>query len=188
MNLRQAPALQTADWLNVDEPLSLEALRGRVVMIEAFQMLCPGCVSHGLPLAERVHNTFSNKDVTVVGLHSVFEHHAVQGTREALEAFLHEYKLSFPLAIDRPSESGGVPQTMRAYRMQGTPTLILIDRSGRVRKQHFGTVPELALGAEIMSLIQESEQPQMANRLTNRLTGSASDGCDSSGCSIPQQD
>ncbi len=184
MNLKPAPELRTAEWFNVDEPLSLKALRGKVVMIEAFQMLCPGCVSHGLPLAEQVHNTFSRHDLTVIGLHSVFEHHAVQGTREAIEAFLHEYKLSFPVAMDAPSQQGGLPQTMRTYQMQGTPTLVLVDRSGYLRKRHFGVLPELALGAEIMSLIQESEQPLSATA-SAALT---SDGCDSSGCRVAQQD
>lgn len=181
MNRQLAPSLNTADWLNVDEPLTLDEQRGKVVMIEAFQMLCPGCVSHGLPLAERVHNTFSRNDLVVIGLHTVFEHHAVQGTRAALEAFLHEYKLSFLVAIDAPSEAGDLPCTMRAYQMQGTPTLILIDRLGHLRKQHFGVIPELALGAEIMSLIQEVEQPALAPESTLQH-----DGCDSSGCSVAQ--
>ncbi len=59
MIMQQAPELRATYWLNVDEPLSLEQLRGKVVMVEAFQMLCPGCVSHGLPLAQRVYDTFS---------------------------------------------------------------------------------------------------------------------------------
>jgi len=45
--LRDAPPLQVAQWFNTPAPLSLEALRGKVVVLEAFQMLCPGCVSHG---------------------------------------------------------------------------------------------------------------------------------------------
>ena len=150
-----APELQTADWLNADEPVLLASLRGRVVLIEAFQMLCPGCVSHGLPQAMRVHRSFNRDDVAVVGLHTVFEHHDAQGTRAALAAFLHEYKIGFPVGIDAPSESGGLPKTMARYRMQGTPTLILVDRLGRLRKQKFGTEEDLVLGAEIMSLICE---------------------------------
>lgn len=184
MNLQPAPELRTAKWFNVDGPPSLERLRGKVVMIAAFQMLCPRCVSHDLPLAERVHSTFNRDDVAVIGLHSVFEHHAVQGMRAALEAFLHEYKLSFPVAMDAPSEHGGLPQTMRIYQMQGTPTMVLIDRLGHLRTQHFGALSELALGAEIMSLIQESEQPV----LTTASTALTSDGCDSSGCRVAQQD
>jgi len=118
-------------------------------------MLCPGCVSHGLPQAKRVRETFSDKDVAVIGLHSVFEHHDAQ-TPEALAAFLHEYRIDFPVAIDAPGADGGPPKTMTAYGLQGTPTLVLIDRLGRRRAQYFGHVSDLRLGAEIMSLIAES--------------------------------
>lgn len=176
---KKAPELKTSDWLNTPEPLTLEQLRGKVVMIEAFQMLCPACVSHALPLAERVHNLFSKEDVVVVGLHSVFEHHEVQGQRDALVAFLHEYQLTMPVGIDLPSEDSVLPETMRVYQMQGTPTLLLIDRRGVVRKQHFGLVSELSLGAEIMALVQESESqvgPDPASGIAGR--------CGPQGCSI----
>lgn len=175
----QAPALRTAGWLNVDEPLSLEQSRGKVVMIEAFQMLCPGCVSHGLPLADRVYKTFGRNEVVVIGLHTVFEHHTAQGTREALEAFLHEYKYDFPVAIDRPSKQSDVPQTMQAYRMQGTPTLILIDRQGRLRRQRFGHVPDLELGADIASLLEDGHSRPSPNG-SHAPAGS----CDASGCVV----
>ena len=45
---------------------------------------------------------------------------------------------------------------MRAYGMQGTPTLLLIDRRGRLRQHVFGHVPDLALGAAIGSLLAEA--------------------------------
>ena len=47
---------------------------------------------------------------------------------------------------------------MRAYQTQGTPTLILIDKRGRLRARHFGSVSDLALGAEIMMLVQEDSE------------------------------
>ena len=154
MNPAAAPELQTTDWLNTDQPVSLEALRGRVVLIEAFQMLCPGCVSHGLPQAMRVHRLFNRDDVAVIGLHTVFEHHGAQGSRVALAAFLHEYKIDFPVGIDAPSDNDGLPKTMARYGMRGTPTLMLVDRQGRLRKHKFGLEDDLVLGAEIMSLIR----------------------------------
>ncbi len=49
---------------------------------------------------------------------------------------------------------GGLPKTMAAYEMQGTPTLILIDRQGRRRGQYFGQVPDLRLGHDIGSCFQ----------------------------------
>lgn len=152
---RPAPPLSVSRWFNTDEPVTLDALRGRVVVIEAFQMLCPGCVSHGLPQARRVFDTFSQDDVAVLGLHCVFEHHEAQGPI-SLEAFLHEYRIGYPVGVDAPDEGGRLPQTMARYGMQGTPTLILIDRKGHRRAQHFGAIPDLRLGAEIMALISET--------------------------------
>lgn len=179
-SLRPAPALDVAQWLNAAEPLTLEQLEGRIVVIEAFQMLCPGCVSHGLPQAMRIRETFSNEDLVVIGLHSVFEHHAVQ-TPQALAAFLHEYRIGFPVAVDTPGETGGLPKTMAAYAMQGTPTLILIDRLGRRRAQHFGHVTDLRLGAEIMTLITETgDEPGRANTVDDQPARD----CDEAGCFV----
>ena len=44
---------------------------------------------------------------------------------------------------------------MAAYNLRGTPSLILIDRQGGLRAQIFGSVTDLALGAEIMQLVAE---------------------------------
>ncbi len=152
--LRAAPPLETVRWFNTPRPLTLDALRGRVVAIESFQMLCPGCVTNGLPQATRVFETFRPEDVAVIGLHTVFEHHDAQ-TPVSLEAFLHEYRIAFPVGVDAPGAPGGLPKTMSRYAMRGTPTLTLIDRQGRLRAQHFGHVPDLRLGAEIMALVGE---------------------------------
>jgi hypothetical protein len=154
----QAPELRVSEWLNTQTPLSLAGLRGRVVVMEAFQMLCPGCVQGGLPQVARVQEHFPESEVAVLGLHAVFEHHEAQGSRAALAAFLHEFHYSFPTGIDcQPPEGAGraLPLTMAAYAMQGTPTLVLIDRQGRLRRQIFGHVADMRLGAEIMALIQE---------------------------------
>mgnify|MGYP005854918873 CR=1 FL=1 len=181
MRLEPAPALQSAQWLNAAEPLSLDRLRGRIVVIEAFQMLCPGCVSHGLLQAARVRETFREEDVAVIGLHSVFEHHDAQ-TPVALAAFLHEYRIGFPVAVDAPGEDRGLPNTMAAYGMQGTPTLVLIDHRGRRRAQHFGHIPDLRLGAEIMALIAECEDRSAASETAADPPGAT---CGDAGCIVP---
>lgn len=148
-----APEWRTSEWFNTTEKLTLPGLRGRVVMVCAFQMLCPGCVSQGLPQAQRVAGLFAPDEVTVVGLHCVFEHHDAMGAT-ALRAFLHEYRIRFPVGIDEPDDVLQ-PHTMRAYGFEGTPTTVLIDREGRLRRQTLGHIPDLQLGAEIMALIGE---------------------------------
>ncbi len=149
-----APELEVARWLNAHGPLSLAALRGKVVVVAAFQMLCPGCVSHGIPQAKKIGKLFAEKDVAVLGLHTVFEHHDVMGP-EALLAFVHEYRIAFPVGVDRPSQDGAVPMTMANYGMRGTPTLLLIDRRGVLRHHMFGQVDDMQLGALISALVHE---------------------------------
>jgi peroxiredoxin len=149
-----APPWHTTTWLNTPEPLSLQSLRGKVVMLHAFQMLCPGCVAHALPQAQRVAALFAQAPLAVIGLHTVFEHHAAMGI-ESLRAFVHEYRIGFPVGVDEPSADGPIPRTMQAYAMQGTPTLVLIDAQGRLRRQVFGRHDDLLLGAELATLLAE---------------------------------
>lgn len=149
-----APELAVSQWFNTKEPMSLAALRGRVVLIHAFQMLCPGCVSHGTPQAERAHRLFRNTDLCVIGLHTVFEHHAAM-TPVSLEAFIHEYRLTFPIGVDQQVEGSPIPQTMQRYGMKGTPTSILIGRDGQIRHHGFGQEDDMAIGMIIGSLLAE---------------------------------
>lgn len=154
-SVAMAPELQCAQWFNTDAPITLAALRGKVVVIEAFQMLCPGCVSHGLPQVQKLRQMFPEDHVVVLGLHTVFEHHAAM-TPVALQAFLHEYRIQFPVGVDLPADTGPIPRTMAAYGMRGTPTLLIIDRAGRLRHQHFGQVEDMALGAQVAFLMGEA--------------------------------
>ena len=45
---------------------------------------------------------------------------------------------------------------MDRYKMRGTPSLVLIDRQGLVRKHAFGAVEDLRIGAEIGALAAEN--------------------------------
>jgi peroxiredoxin len=185
---RPAPPWQVEQWFNTDQPLSLEALRGKVVVLEAFQMLCPGCVSHGLPQAARVRDTFAAEQVAVIGLHTVFEHHAAM-TPTSLEAFLYEYRITFPVGVDKAGgdENAGVdiPQTMQAYAMPGTPTLTLIDAQGRIRHQHFGQISDLVLGAEIATLVNEAETLREIAKV-QQPEKAVQAGCDGDACTLPE--
>ncbi len=144
-----APEWTTTDWLN-SEPLTVAALRGRVIVVEAFQMLCPGCVSGALPQAKRLQQTFGD-DIALVGLHTVFEHHAAM-TPTSLKAFVHEYRLSFPIGIDAHN-AHQEPVTFSAYEMRGTPSTVLIDRDGRLRAHHFGAVEDMSLARAVTQLL-----------------------------------
>ncbi|MEP6885767.1 MAG: redoxin domain-containing protein [Gammaproteobacteria bacterium] len=151
-----APELLVQTWFNSDRPLLVSGLRGRVVVLVAFQVLCPISVAGAIPQAQRIFETFEPKDVAVIGLHATFEHHDAFSAA-MLKAFIQEYRLKFPIALDQPNALSPIPLTMERYKMRGTPSLVLIDRHGLVRKHAFGAVDDLRIGAEIGALTQESE-------------------------------
>jgi hypothetical protein len=104
----------------------------------------------------RARQTFAEEDVAVIGLHTVFEHHEAQGSPAALSAFLHEYRIGFPVGIDAKDPAAGLPKTMQAYAMQGTPTTLLFDRGGHLRLKKFGHLDDMRLGAAVASILAET--------------------------------
>lgn len=185
---RPAPEWTVERWFNAPTGVGsgeggafgLGALKGRVVVLHAFQMLCPGCVAHGLPQAQRIRAQFDPAEVAVVGLHSVFEHHDAMRP-VSLAAFLHEYRVDFPVGVDASATAPGVavPQTMARYEMRGTPTLVLIDRAGRLRLHTFGRPDDLAVGAAIGRLLSE---PAAGSECSDE--GCSDQGCSDQGCRI----
>lgn len=142
------PELQVSRWFNTEAPLTLEGLRGRPVLLHAFQMLCPACVAHGTPQAEKAHRLFRDTDLQVICLHTVFEHHDAM-TPTALEAFIQEYRLTMPIGIDDPGQHSHIPATMEQFWMRGTPTSILIGRDGSILHHGFGQEDDMSVGALI---------------------------------------
>lgn len=176
-----APEWKVTQWFNTAQPLHLADLCGKVVVLHTFQMLCPGCVVQGLPQAQKVFNTFDRNEVSVIGLHTVFEHHGVM-TPKALDAFIHEYRYTFPIGVDQPDGQAGLPLTMRAYGMRGTPSLVLIDHEGYIRKHSFGHEDDMLVGADIATLISEAKAVAAKHSEAEVAGNSPSTGCDQDKC------
>ena len=66
-----------------------------------------------------------------------------------MRAFMHDFRVKFPVGTDYPSEDRDIPQTMNLSQMQGTPTWIIIDKKGNLKLQAFGQINDILLGAEI---------------------------------------
>lgn len=157
LNPESPPELAVARWYNTAagaaEP-TLAAANGKVVVVGAFQMHCPGSVRHLLPQLARLHGQFQEDEVSIIGLHTVFEKQDAQ-TPEQLEAFLEENHFHFPVAIDKQN-GGALPETMEAYELQGTPTILIFDRQGRLRRHYLGQVDDIRIAAEVMALTIET--------------------------------
>ncbi len=157
-------------WLNAEAGFNEESLNGKVVAIHAFQMLCPGCILHGIPQAQRLHAAFNAEQVVVLGLHTVFEHHEAM-KEVSLKAFLHEFRVGFPVGIDKASDSDRIPRTMGHYNMQGTPTWLIFDRDGKLVLNAFGKVEDIELSS-ILTQLALSVQPSSSDL----LRGSSANG------------
>jgi len=147
------PEIQASEWLN-SPPVTVAGHRGKVVLVYAFQMLCPGCVVQSGPQIKKVFEFYSRELLTVIGLHSVFEHHAALGV-ESLRAYLYEFQYTYPVAVDRHSGGNPLPDTMTALGLRGTPSILLVDKMGRLRRHFFGGLDDLRLGTEIGLLLGE---------------------------------
>ena len=150
-----APEIASSRWFNTDHTLTLAGLRGNVVMLHAFQMLCAGCTLQATPQAARMWLKYREAGLKVIGLHTVFEHHAVM-TPAALAVYLYEFRIPFPVGVDLAQEGEAIPRSMQTYRLQGTPSTLLIDCAGRLRHQRFGMETDEALARNIATLLAKN--------------------------------
>lgn len=144
--------LSVSQWFNTDNAVNLELLKGRVVVVGAFQMLCPGCVMHSIPQLKKLHELSRKLPLTVIGLHTVFEHHQAMQPH-ALEVFINEYRLQFAVGVAAFEKNNLMPKTMEDWRMQGTPSTFVFSATGELCLHQFGHVDNLSLGIVIGQLL-----------------------------------
>ncbi|MGI8421819.1 MAG: cytochrome c biogenesis protein DipZ [Gaiellaceae bacterium] len=120
-----------SSWLNTpgNKPLSLAALRGKVVLIDFWTYSCINCL-RTLPHLESWDRAYRKDGLVIVGVHTpefAFEH-VLSNVRKATK----DLGVRYPVALDN---SYG---TWNAYANQYWPAEYFIDRLGHVRRAHFG--------------------------------------------------
>ncbi len=118
-------------WFNTpgQRPLTLEGLRGRVVLIDFWTYTCINCI-RTLPYLKAWDERYRDRGLTIVGVHTPefpFEREAGN-----VEAAIEQNGLEYPVVQD--NEYG----TWNAWGNQYWPAKYLIDVRGRVRYAHFG--------------------------------------------------
>jgi hypothetical protein len=68
----RAPNLKISEWVQ-GIPTNIENEKGNVIVVEVFQVNCPGCFIYGIPEAIDIYTKFAGKDVKVLGLATAFE-------------------------------------------------------------------------------------------------------------------
>ena len=143
----QAPEFrQITNWINSD-PLTMEGLRGKVVLIDFWTYTCVNCI-RTLPYITDWHSKYADKGLVIVGVHSPeFEFEKVT---ENVAKSSQEYGLEYPIAQDN---SFG---TWRSYSNRYWPAKYLVDQNGIVRYSHFGEGAYGETEQRIRQLLEET--------------------------------
>jgi len=149
-----APEWVISEWIN-SEGLTLSDMRGKVVIIDFFQLWCPGCNKFSGPLMEKWKQKYGDrKDIQLVAIHTVFEGHSQQ-TPKKLRQYVKEKSITYPVGVDDQVSGQRLPETMIRYNTRGTPEMAIIDKKGRIRFQHFGSFNPDVVEKLIDTLLKE---------------------------------
>ena len=198
----KAPNFGVSEWVQ-GAPTNFDQEKDHIVLLEVFQVNCPGCFMNAIPEAINIYNKYKDEGVRVLGLATAFEDfnkntldnlkmlaetgEVIGETKDALASYgkLQEgnklsYKIPFPLGMDNLTKTSGeinqekvmefiypqIPEfdsqpeeyknqiiervksymkskefsaeTFEKFALQGTPSMVLVDRKGILRDVSFG--------------------------------------------------
>ena len=199
---QKTPNFAVSDWVQ-GAPTNFDQEKDHIVLVEVFQVNCPGCFMHALPEAINIYNKYKDEGVRVIGIATAFEDYdkntldnlkmlvetgeVIGETKSALSMYGQlqtgnklNYKIPFPLAMDKLTKIDGkvsdekimqfiygqIPEfdsqseeyrkqiiqrvrdymktkeysaeTFEKFALQGTPSMIIVDRKGILRDVSFG--------------------------------------------------
>ncbi len=132
-------------WLNVSEPLTMEQLKGKIVLLDFWTYGCINCM-HVIPDLKKIEELYPN-EVVVIGVHSAkFDN---EGVTENIRQIVQRYAVVHPVVNDRDF---GVWQM---YGARAWPSLYLIDPFGKVVGRHEGEGVYETLGPILGVMVSE---------------------------------
>ncbi len=132
-------------WLNTDRPLSLDDLKGHVVVLDFWTYCCINCM-HTLPTLDWIEKKYHDQPVVVIGVHSAkfFNEQQAENIQEAVG----RYEIGHPVIADREMK------IWRSYDVTAWPTIVVIDPKGNVVYHQAGEAQREALDDVIGVLLE----------------------------------
>ena len=123
-----APEFAKGDWINSD-PLTLNKLRGRVVLVEFWTFGCYNC-RNTLPSVKEWDARYRERGLTIVGVHTpeTTSEYNIDNVRREVPA------LGIKYAVVTDNDYS----TWKAYGVEAWPTILVVDKQGRIRWLHVG--------------------------------------------------
>ena len=135
-DLEAAPELNVERWHNTARELSLESLRGKVVLLDFWGVWCSPCVK-SIPDLHALMDRYAEEGLVVVSIHTPLK-------ADQVESFAWKMRVRFAIGTDAGT-------TARSYGVSNFPTYFLVDRAGRLHPATDG-LPD---SGEIEALLRE---------------------------------
>lgn len=135
-------------WLN-SEPLTLQGLKGKVVLVDFWTYSCINCL-RTLPHVKEWHARYKDHGLVVIGMHT--PEFAYERVRANLATTMRRFEVIYPVAQDNRYA------TWKAYDNAYWPSVYLIDRRGHIRLKHVGEGAYDEIEAAIRTLLAEPRE------------------------------
>ncbi|MFM0209605.1 thioredoxin family protein [Paraburkholderia sediminicola] len=133
-------------WLNSD-PLTMQQLRGKVVLVDFWTYTCINCI-HVLPYVKTWNQKYKDQGLVVVGVHT--PEYPFERSTDNVKTAIKRFDITFPVAQDNNYA------TWRAYDNEYWPAFYLVDKKGHVVYTHFGEGDYEQTEAKIKALLAEN--------------------------------
>jgi thiol-disulfide isomerase/thioredoxin len=133
-DVRPAPPWHNTSWLNTPEgkSLTLESLRGRVVLLNFWTFTCWNCTG-AVPSLVDYDRKYRDQGLTIIGIHSPeFPPYGGEHDKGNVANALRRYHIEYPNAQDNDHA------TWNLYDIQYWPSFVLIDKRGNIRYEGAG--------------------------------------------------
>ena len=109
------------DWINTKEPLSIEKLKGHVIVLDFWTYCCINCM-HTLPVLAELEKKYEDQPVVFIGVHSAKFFN--EQDKKNIEQAVARYEISHPVIVDKKME------VWNKFGVAGWPTIAIIDPNG----------------------------------------------------------
>jgi thiol-disulfide isomerase/thioredoxin len=124
LSLPGKPMQITGTLLKNGKPFDQKSLAGKVVLVDFWATWCGPCVAE-IPNVLEQYEKYHDRGFEVVGV-------SLDEDREALEKFVTEQKIPWPILYEKPGGEGWSHPLAQFYGISGIPTVVLIGRDGNV--------------------------------------------------------